>query len=73
MRRLKIDDRKNDGCHCREYLKEKQASGLADVVRRRIEGGSGVEIGMLGAAEQVRASTARWASAVDPRWFGLRD
>lgn len=44
-------------------LKEKQASGLVDVVRRRIEGGSGVEIGMLRAAEQI------WPGAADPRWF----
>lgn len=67
MRRLKIDDRKNDGCHCREY--KKQASGLVDVVRRRIEDGLGVETGMLGATEQVHASTALWAGAADPRWF----
>lgn len=44
-------------------------SVLVDVVRGRIEGSSGVEIGLLRAAKHVDAPAARRAGAADPRWF----
>lgn len=70
MRRLKIDDRKIDGCHCRELPIEKQASGLVDVVRRRIEGDSGGWGGGSGCSEPQSRSVHPLHGGQMPRTQG---